>query len=101
MKTIKNTEQIPDKHLELKDILAFVSATEENEETERNAVLVTTHIRSCRKCLNLVRRFQELYDELWEQDREDEFEERVFQILKIKDKERSEKYREDFFKHHE
>lgn len=71
---LNNIEKRAEKHLSLRDVLDFVSATALNEQTEKNAILVTTHIRSCRECRDLVKEYQALYDELRELDREEEFE---------------------------
>ena len=101
MKTAERIiEKIDEKHLDMKDILAFVSATEINEATEKNAVLVTTHIRSCRKCLELVKVFQALYDELEDLDREDEFEQRAAELLG-KEEERASSLSKNHFREQE
>ena len=51
------------KHLTVDEIIDFVSSTDLNDETIKLSAAVTAHIRSCGKCLKLVRAFQMLYDE--------------------------------------
>lgn len=50
-------------HLTFEEIIAFVSFTEINQETIALSAAVNGHIRTCDKCLRLVRAFQLIYDE--------------------------------------
>ncbi len=51
------------KHLNVDDIINFVSLTELNEEALELSAAVNSHIRNCQKCLETVRAFQLIYDE--------------------------------------
>ena len=50
-------------HLSIDKIIAFVSLTELNSEAINLSADVNSHIRECKKCLELVRSFQMIYDE--------------------------------------
>lgn len=51
------------KHLTVDEIIQFVSLTELNDEALALSVVVNSHIRRCKECLNLVRAFRLLYEE--------------------------------------
>ncbi len=51
------------KHLDIEEMMEYVSMTELNEETVALAARVTEHIRGCDDCLQAVRAFQTLYDQ--------------------------------------
>lgn len=55
-------------HLNVEKIIAFVSLTELNSEAIRLSADVNGHIRECKKCLELVRSFQMIYDEFLQTD---------------------------------
>lgn len=50
-------------HLNIDDIIKFVSIDDLSEESVRLTVLVNGHIRKCNECLRLVAAFQMIYDE--------------------------------------
>ena len=52
------------KHLTVDEIVQFVSMTELTAESVNFSVAVNGHIRKCAKCLELVKSFQMVYDEL-------------------------------------
>lgn len=50
-------------HLNVDDIISFVSLPELNSKATELSATVNGHIRECEKCLKLVRAFQMIYDE--------------------------------------
>ena len=52
------------KHLTVEEIIQFVSMTELTTETIHFSAAVNGHIRKCAKCLELVKSFQMVHDEL-------------------------------------
>lgn len=68
-------------HLEIDDIISFVSLTEINDEAIKLLDYVNGHIRKCGSCLNLVRAFQMIYDEFSNLDTEKTFREYVLRLL--------------------
>lgn len=51
-------------HLTVSELIEFVSADIADTSAQRMLVSVNTHIRSCPQCLERVRAFQVLHDEL-------------------------------------
>ena len=51
-------------HLQLDDVIEFVSLVELNDESKKLISKVNTHIARCAECRALVRSFQTVYDEL-------------------------------------
>lgn len=51
------------KHLTVDEIINFVSLTELNDEALVLCAYVNEHIRKCKRCREIVRAFQMIYDE--------------------------------------
>jgi len=51
------------KHLTDNEIIDFVSMSNLDEQSLKNASIVTSHITSCEECLRKVRAFQVVFDE--------------------------------------
>ncbi len=72
-------------HLDIDDIIKFVSIKEFNDENIELAKKVNKHIRECEKCIKLVRAFQMLHDEFVRLQNKQDFEKYVKSALESRD----------------
>ena len=61
------------KHLEIHEMIEFVSFEEINEETMKLVQYVNGHIRSCETCRKKIQAYQNIYDEMKRSLDEQEF----------------------------
>lgn len=61
------------KHLNVDEIINFVSITELNSDSVKFCAMVNSHIRACEKCLKLVTSFQMIYDEFTRLENDNDF----------------------------
>ena len=74
------------KHLTVDQIIDFVSITKLDNESIELFATVNGHIRQCEKCLELVRAFQNIYDEFCRLNTTDGFKDFVSKTVLSKDK---------------
>ena len=68
-------------HLNVDDIIKFVSLSEMNKEAVELSAAVNGHIRKCAECLELVRAFQMIYDEFSRINTSGDFKKFVFETV--------------------
>ena len=80
------------KHLDVDEIIRFVSLNKINRETVEFAAYVNGHIRKCPQCLALVQSFQTIYDEFSRLDKSGDFKEYAATVA-LKEKEQNSNFR--------